>query len=42
MEMRCPYCRSEDVILWDDGWLCRDCGNEFGEAPSTEPEDEPF
>ena len=29
METRCPECRSEDVIEWDDGWLCRDCGCEF-------------
>ena len=27
--MRCPDCRSDDVIPWDDGYLCRDCGTEF-------------
>ena len=29
MEIHCPECGSEDVIPWDDGWLCRDCGIEF-------------
>ena len=29
MEKRCPYCGSEDVIPWDDGYICRDCGDEF-------------
>ena len=29
METRCPECRSDDVIEWDDGWICRDCGCEF-------------
>ena len=27
---RCPYCGSDDVIEWDDGFICRDCGEEFG------------
>ena len=30
--MRCPDCRSDDVIPWDDGYLCRECGTEFDEA----------
>ena len=30
METRCPYCGSDDVIEWDDGFLCRECGCEFG------------
>ena len=30
MEERCPECGSEDVIPWDDGCICRDCGYEFG------------
>ena len=29
MEKRCPYCGSDDVIEWDDGYLCRECGCEF-------------
>ncbi|MBE6374475.1 MAG: hypothetical protein E7055_20730 [Lentisphaerae bacterium] len=29
MEKRCPYCGSDDVIEWDDGYICRDCGCEF-------------
>ena len=29
MEMRCPECHSDDVLEWDDGWICRDCGCEF-------------
>lgn len=28
--MRCPDCNSDDVIPWDDGCICRDCGCEFG------------
>ena len=27
---RCPYCGSDDVIEWEDGFICRDCGEEFG------------
>ena len=27
---RCPYCGSDDVIEWDGGYICRDCGEEFG------------
>ncbi len=30
MEKRCPYCGSDDVIEWGDGFICRDCGEEFG------------
>lgn len=26
---RCPECRGDDVIEWDDGYQCRDCGLEF-------------
>jgi len=29
MEKRCPECGSDDVIEWDDGYLCRDCGCEW-------------
>jgi ribosomal protein L37AE/L43A len=29
MVVHCPECGSDDVIPWDDGWLCRDCGIEF-------------
>ena len=29
METRCPYCGSDDVLEWDDGYICRDCGCEF-------------
>ena len=29
MEIHCPECNSDDVIPWDDGYLCRDCGTEF-------------
>ena len=31
MEKRCPYCGSDDVIEWDAGFLCRECGEEFGD-----------
>ena len=27
--MRCPDCNSDDIIPWDDGYICRDCGLEF-------------
>ena len=23
---RCPECNSDDIILWDDGYICCDCG----------------
>ena len=29
MEEKCPECGSDDVIEWDDGCICRDCGCEF-------------
>ena len=29
MEKRCPECGSDDVIEWDDGYICRDCGCAF-------------
>ena len=29
MDKRCPYCGSDDVLEWADGFLCRDCGLEF-------------
>ena len=32
METRCPECHSCEVIPWDDGYLCCDCGIEFEEA----------
>ncbi len=25
----CPSCGSDDVIPWDKGYQCRDCGYEF-------------
>lgn len=27
---RCPDCGSYDTIPWSDGWMCRDCGCEWG------------
>ena len=38
--MGCPDCRSDDVIPWDDGYLCRDCGTEFDETVPKEREEE--
>ena len=35
---RCPDCNSGDIIPWDDGYICRDCGCEFGDLEL--PEDE--
>ena len=35
MGIQCPECRSDDVILWDDGWLCRDCDCEFDDPRSN-------
>jgi 5-methylcytosine-specific restriction endonuclease McrA len=29
MEKRCPYCHSDEIIQWDDGYLCTVCGAEF-------------
>ncbi len=26
---KCPACGSDDVIPWDDGCICRDCGHEW-------------
>ena len=40
METQCPDCRSDDVILWDDGYICRDCGCEFNEP--VKPYEQPF
>jgi len=40
--IRCPECCSDDVIEYDDGWLCRDCGCEFNDpddCPATEEEE---
>ena len=34
--MRCPDCNSDDIIPWDDGYICRDCGCEFDELPINE------
>ena len=31
---RCPECNSDDIIPWDDGYICCDCGTEFDE-PQT-------
>ena len=28
---RCPDCSSsDDIIPWGNGWMCRDCGCEWG------------
>lgn len=27
---KCPNCGSLDTIPWDDGYICRACGKEFG------------
>ena len=35
MGTKCPECRSDDVIEWDDGFLCRDCGCEFDDPERT-------
>ena len=44
MGMKCPECRSDDVIDWDDGFICRDCGYEFDDPDrkekSTDDEEE--
>ena len=37
--MRCPDCKSDDVIPWDDGWLCCECGTEFDEVVPGETEE---
>jgi len=34
--MRCPDCNSDDIIPWDDGYICRDCGCEFDDPPINE------
>lgn len=26
---RCPDCNSDDIIPWDDGYICCECGTEF-------------
>jgi len=36
MVMKCPECRSDDVIDWDDGFICRDCGCEFDDPDRKE------
>ena len=38
---RCPDCNSDDVIPWDDGLICCDCGTEF-DYPKTPEDDEKF
>ena len=38
MVKRCPYCGSTDVIEWDDGYLCRECGEEFGDRKAKKNE----
>lgn len=27
---KCPACGSDDIIPWDKGFQCRDCGHEWG------------
>ncbi len=29
MDKRCPYCGSDEVLEFADGFICRDCGCEF-------------
>ena len=29
MDKRCPYCGSDEVLEFADGFICRDCGYEF-------------
>ena len=41
MKDRCPDCNSDDVIPWDDGLICCDCGTEF-DYPQTPEDDEEF
>ena len=36
MATRCPECRSDDVLEWDDGYICRDCGCEFDDPDQRE------
>ena len=33
---RCPDCNSDNIIPWDDGYLCCECGTEFDEPESPE------
>jgi len=40
MRLQCPECRSDDVIEYDDGWLCRDCGCEFDDPDKRLSEEE--
>ncbi len=40
MKLRCPNCHSsDDIIEWDDGYLCRECGTEF-DGPRLPDDDE--
>lgn len=39
---RCPECNSDDVIPWDDGYICRDCGCEFDEIKQQKNEEIDF
>ena len=39
MEIRCPECHSCEVILWDDGYICCECGIEFDEVKYVEKEE---
>ena len=42
MKDRCPDCNSDDIIPWDDGFICRDCGCEFDEINQQENEEIDF
>ncbi|MEY0836165.1 hypothetical protein AB7238_08010 [Providencia alcalifaciens] len=34
-QQQCPNCgSSDDIIPWGNGWMCRDCGNEWDTTPS--------
>ena len=35
---RCPDCNSDDITPWDDGYICCECGTEFGSSPDYEDE----
>ena len=39
---RCPDCNSDDIIPWDDGYICRDCGCEFDEINQQKNEEIDF
>ena len=38
MDIKCPDCGSTQCITWDDGFICCDCGTEFGNLVLVEDE----